>query len=59
MGIRIIKMEMILIFLMMIKEKGYIKEQLITFGKSMLKLGERDEIHNDIKKKECRTRDKR
>ena len=25
----------------------------------MLKLGERDEIHNDIKKKECRERDKR
>ena len=25
----------------------------------MLKLRERDEIHNDIKKKECRTRDKR
>ena len=46
-------------FLMMIKEKGYIKEQLITFGKSMLKLGEREEMKNDIKKKECRTRDKR
>lgn len=43
----------------MIKEKGYIKEQLITFGKSMLKLWEREEMKNNIKKKECRTRDKR
>ena len=46
-------------FLTIIKEKGYIKEKLITFGKGTLKFGERDEINNDIKKKECRTRDRR